>query len=79
MIVERHAVPIDTSSPVAVVRLLWQDRQLSEWVNKLTVACATGPVALLAVGGGAQCRQVRRTSRPIHGDVEASSTTSRIS
>ena len=33
MIVDCQLVPIDTSSPSPVVRLLWHDMQLSEWTK----------------------------------------------
>jgi hypothetical protein len=33
MMVQRQDVPIETSSPLAVERLLWQATQLSEWVK----------------------------------------------
>ena len=34
MIVDCQLVPIETSSPSAVVRLLWHDMQLSEWTKR---------------------------------------------
>ena len=45
MIVDRQAVPIDTSSPPGVVRLLWQATQFRSGVNSPAAACARRPVA----------------------------------
>ena len=39
MIVDCQLVPIETSSPPPVVRLLWQDRQLSEWTKSAAPRC----------------------------------------
>jgi hypothetical protein len=43
MIVDRHAAPIETSSPAGVDRLLWQAMQFSEWANSPAAAWAVEP------------------------------------
>src|SRR6187401_2619107 len=48
IIVDRHDVPIETSSPVGATRLLWHATQLSECAKSGTFACGlagAGPLA----------------------------------
>ena len=73
-IVDRHVAPSDTSSPAGAVRLLWQERQLSEcakidkswWgLRPFFEVCAAPPALGDATNETSQSRQASSRSRRI--------------
>ena len=56
-------VPIDTSSPAGVDRLLWHATQFSEWTNSPAAACALGRALPRGCAAGPEPASVTATSR----------------